>query len=70
MHLDLNYGKAELHRKQAYERNLQNSTVSAFLREIDQFIESYGKDELDVQLEKLNFKNPEVSESTRNFILD
>ena len=43
MHLDLNYGKAELHRKQAYERNLQNSTVSAFLREIDQFIESYGK---------------------------
>lgn len=38
--------------------------------EIDQFIESYGKDELDVQLEKLNFNNPKVSESTRNFILD
>ncbi len=38
--------------------------------EIDQFIESYGKDELDVQLEKLNFNNSKVSESTRNFILD
>ena len=38
--------------------------------EIDQFIESYGKDELDAQLEMLNFNNPEVSESTRNFILD
>ena len=38
--------------------------------EIGQFIESYGKDELDVQLEKLNFNNPEVSESTRKFILD
>jgi adenylate cyclase len=38
--------------------------------EIDQFIESYGKDELGVQLEKLNFNNSKVSESTRNFILD
>ena len=38
--------------------------------EVDQLIESHGKDELDVQLEKLNFNNLEISKSTRKSILD
>jgi hypothetical protein len=38
--------------------------------EVDQLIESHGKDELDVQLEKLNFNNIEISKSTRKSILD
>ena len=70
MHLDFNYDKAEEHGKQAHELNPNDPAVSAVLREIDQFIESYGKDELDAQLGKLNFNNPKVSESMRNFILD
>ncbi len=38
--------------------------------EISQFIESHGKDELSVQLEKLNFNSQEIGEVTRNFVLN
>ena len=39
-------------------------------QEIGQFIESHGKDELRVQLEKLNFNSQDIGESTRNFVLN
>ena len=39
-------------------------------QEIGQFIESHGKDELSVQLEKLNFNSQDIGESTRNFVLN
>ncbi len=39
-------------------------------QEISQFIEFHGKDELSVQLEKLNFNNQDIGEATRNFVLN
>ncbi len=38
--------------------------------EIDKFIGKYGKDELTVQLEKLNFNSQEISEATKQHVLD
>ena len=38
--------------------------------EISQFIESHGKYELSVQLEKLNFNSQEIGEATRKFVLN
>ena len=39
-------------------------------QEISQFIEFHGKDELSVQLEKLNSNNQDIGEATRNFVLN
>ena len=39
-------------------------------QEISQFIEFHGKDELSVQLEKLNSNNQNIGEVTRNFVLN
>ncbi len=39
-------------------------------QEISQFIEFHGKDELSVQLEKLNSNNRDIGEVTRNFVLN
>ena len=39
-------------------------------QEISQFIEFHGKDELSVQLEKLNSNNQDIGEAARNFVLN
>ena len=39
-------------------------------QEISQFIELHGKDELSVQLERLNSNNQDIGEATRNFVLN
>ena len=39
-------------------------------QEISQFIEFHGKDELSVQLEKLNSNNQNIGDATRNFVLN
>ncbi len=39
-------------------------------QEISQFIEFHGKDELSIQLEKLNSNNRDIGEVTRNFVLN
>ena len=39
-------------------------------QEISQFIEFHGKDELSIQLEKLNSNNQDIGEVTRNFVLN
>ncbi len=39
-------------------------------QEISQFIEFHGKDELSVQLERLNSNNQDIGEATRNFVLN
>ena len=39
-------------------------------QEISQFVEFHGKDELSIQLEKLNSNNRDIGEATRNFVLN